>query len=169
MLLMSFSRHWKALWSHLALSFRRHTNKKTVSDSRLRVSSEGVRVQEKKERWIIRCCVWWAGDLWFFRKSSSDKQDAFDADFRISLNSVSRKWHLKQKRQTSSKQTRNPRHVRLFPFYAAATKWKGRIVRIGSSSCWALFSLVSKQELYCRQWGQRQQASRKERKKVSRK
>lgn len=102
MLLMSFSRHWKALWVTLRWVFRRHTNKKKKLSQthgwefRLR----GFERKKKKERCIIRCCVRWAGDLWFFRKSSSDKRDAFDADFRISLNSVSRTWRLKQKRQT---------------------------------------------------------------------
>lgn len=160
-----FSPPLESSLSHLTLSFRHHANKKAVSDSRLRVSSEGLRVQEKKERWIIRCCVWWAGDLWFlFRKSSSEKRDAFDADFRISLNSVSRKWRLKQKRQTGSQQTVEPQTRETFPLLCSSRKMEKKNSKnkeqLPLSSIFftlAKKTPVSKQELYCRQWGQRQQ------------
>lgn len=42
--------HLKAIWMTLCLNFRRHTNENSLRDSRLPVLSQGVRVQEKKER-----------------------------------------------------------------------------------------------------------------------
>lgn len=109
--------------SHLALSFRHHTNKKSC----LRLTAESFvwgasSARNKRTLNYSMLRVVSRRSVIFFRKSSSDKRDAFDADFRISLNSVSGKWRLKQKRQTGSQQTVEPQTRETFPLLCSSSK-----------------------------------------------
>lgn len=171
---MSFSRHWKALWVTLRWVFATIPIEKLSQTHGWEFRLRGFECKKKKKAELFDAACGEPEICDFFSVKALQKNKTLLTQISASVSTLCRgsgAWSRNGK--PAANRQWNSRHVRLFPFYAVAKKMekknsKNKEQLLLSSIFFSLAKIkkktVSKQELYCRQWGQRQQASRKERK-----